>query len=182
PCGIPVVSVVFARLLVHGEDRGIKPFIVHLSDGYKMNLNISCKALPPRCCDADTYYNLGGSRLVKHALTYFNQVRLPASALLGTSERERDDFQPSVSLPTLAVVIAYAEKLLSWNAFAETARGLFVKAAGDIYRQHFIAIIFKATMYHFALSIPLVLGDRCGAQGLSEVNQLSVMHADMRGG
>uniref|UniRef100_A0A0W0G887 Uncharacterized protein n=1 Tax=Moniliophthora roreri TaxID=221103 RepID=A0A0W0G887_MONRR len=59
------------------ERTGIKPFIVHLSDGYRMNRNTSCKVLPPR----------GGSPPVKHALTYFHQVRLPASALLGTPQR-----------------------------------------------------------------------------------------------
>ncbi|EEB91389.1 hypothetical protein MPER_10256, partial [Moniliophthora perniciosa FA553] len=48
PCGIPVIAVVFARLIVDGEDRGIKPFIVHMSDGYRMNENITCKILPPR--------------------------------------------------------------------------------------------------------------------------------------
>ncbi|EEB99892.1 hypothetical protein MPER_00311, partial [Moniliophthora perniciosa FA553] len=63
PCGIPMIAVVFARLLVDGEDRGIKPFMVHLNDGHRMNANITCKVLPPR----------GGSSPVKHAITYFNQ-------------------------------------------------------------------------------------------------------------
>lgn len=37
PNGImPCVGLVFARLVVHNEDRGIRPFIVHINDGAKM--------------------------------------------------------------------------------------------------------------------------------------------------
>uniref|UniRef100_A0A0W0G8C9 Acyl-CoA oxidase C-alpha1 domain-containing protein n=1 Tax=Moniliophthora roreri TaxID=221103 RepID=A0A0W0G8C9_MONRR len=222
PCGIPVVAVVFARLIVNGEDRGIRPFVVHLSDGYNMNRNIICKVLPPR----------GGSRPFKHTLTYFKQVRLPPTALLGTPEREKDaraaffknifrvisgtlcmgasalsgmrvscyiagryNLRRKVtdsftgrpraiinfSTQYIPVLTSIAQTLVM-QAYTETARLSFVEAKGDISRQHLIASIFKATIYQFALSIPLVLGDRCGAQGLSAVNQLSVIHADLRGG
>ncbi|EEB96497.1 hypothetical protein MPER_04359, partial [Moniliophthora perniciosa FA553] len=61
------------------------------------------------------------------------------------------------------------------------SRALFVEAKEDIYRQHMVAAIFKATVMRFALSAPVVLGDRCGAQGLSDVNQLSDIHAGVRG-
>lgn len=34
--GIPRIAVVFARLMVEGDDRGIRPFIVALGDGKEM--------------------------------------------------------------------------------------------------------------------------------------------------
>ena len=36
PAGLPCVAVVFARLIVDGEDRGHRPFIVSLNDGKQM--------------------------------------------------------------------------------------------------------------------------------------------------
>ena len=48
PCGTPTVAVVFAKLMVEGADKGIRPFVVHLNDGIKMNDDIFCKILPPR--------------------------------------------------------------------------------------------------------------------------------------
>ncbi|ESK86756.1 acyl- oxidase [Moniliophthora roreri MCA 2997] len=221
PCGIPMIAVVFARLLVGGEDRGVKPFMVHLNDGHRMNSNINCKVLPPR----------GGSSPVKHAITYFKQVCLPSSALLGTPERGKDMrasffrsihrvFSGTLSMGAVGIsamrissyiagryssrrkvidsstgrpraiinfstqyipVLTSIAQTLVLEAFSEIAHLLFVEAKRDMYRQHFIATVFKATTLQFALSIPVVLGDRCGVQGLSKVNQISVLHADMRG-
>jgi hypothetical protein len=37
PCGMPTIAIVFARLFVGDEDRGIKPFLVHLHDGRNMS-------------------------------------------------------------------------------------------------------------------------------------------------
>lgn len=34
--GIPRVAVVFCRLMVEGDDRGIRPFLVPLNDGRQM--------------------------------------------------------------------------------------------------------------------------------------------------
>ena len=48
PCGVPVVSIVFARLIVDGNDRGVKPFMVELSDGFRMSKGIVSKILLPR--------------------------------------------------------------------------------------------------------------------------------------
>jgi hypothetical protein len=41
--GKPCVAVVFARLLVAGEDRGVRPFVVTLNDGYIMSPGISAR-------------------------------------------------------------------------------------------------------------------------------------------
>ncbi|THU80154.1 acyl-CoA dehydrogenase NM domain-like protein [Dendrothele bispora CBS 962.96] len=221
PCGIPVVSIVFARLIIEEVDKGIKPFIVNLSDGYNMTTNVTSKIITPR----------GGSRPVKHALTYFHDLHLPPWALLGTKDKESDQrksfFQniyrvisgtlsmgafglstmriasyiagcyslrrqvidastqmprPVISFSTQYIpILTGIAQTFVMEAFSKKAREYFVLAKPDIYQQHFIAAIYKVTVLKFAQRLPVVLGNRCGAQGLSEVNQLSVMHADIRG-
>jgi acyl-CoA oxidase len=95
--GIPKVAIVFARLVVHGEDRGVRPFIVTLGNGKGMAKGVSAKfvsfpifnimipqmsvrLLPPRA----------GSRPIDHAVTYFDHVLLPSTALLGKLDRPHD--------------------------------------------------------------------------------------------
>jgi hypothetical protein len=41
--GFPRVGIVFARLIVSGEDRGIRPFITWLSDGEHMCDGVTAK-------------------------------------------------------------------------------------------------------------------------------------------
>ncbi|RAH67624.1 acyl-CoA dehydrogenase NM domain-like protein [Aspergillus aculeatinus CBS 121060] len=91
--GLPVFAVVIARLIVEGEDRGVRPFVVQMSDGIKMCTGITSKVFPPR----------PGANPIDHALTYFNRVQLPFSALLGgkegalqTSRNERDNFLATI--------------------------------------------------------------------------------------
>ncbi|KAJ5379717.1 acyl-CoA dehydrogenase NM domain-like protein [Penicillium cataractarum] len=79
--GLPTIAVVIARLIVEGEDRGVRPFLVPMSDGTKMCTGITSKAFPPR----------PGANPIDHALTYFNHVQLPPSALLGSLEKPRDE-------------------------------------------------------------------------------------------
>lgn len=43
PAGIPCVAVVFARAIVHNEDRGVKAFFVRLHDGFNMAPGVVCK-------------------------------------------------------------------------------------------------------------------------------------------
>ncbi|EMD32148.1 hypothetical protein CERSUDRAFT_119122 [Gelatoporia subvermispora B] len=84
PAGTPCIAVVFARLIVDGDDRGIRPFVVPLNDGQQMCKGVESKLLPPR----------GGSHPVNHALTSFHNVRLPGSALLGSLEKPRGRVSP----------------------------------------------------------------------------------------
>lgn len=44
--GLPVVAVVFARLIVEGEDRGVRPFLVPIGDGREMCKGIIAKYAP----------------------------------------------------------------------------------------------------------------------------------------
>ena len=43
--GVPRVGLVFAKLLVHGDDHGIRPFIVPLNDGSSMCKGITAKSV-----------------------------------------------------------------------------------------------------------------------------------------
>ncbi|KAJ7485009.1 hypothetical protein B0H11DRAFT_1148270 [Mycena galericulata] len=78
--GMPRVAVVIARLIVSGEDRGVRPFVVPLGNGKEMCKGVSAKILPGRA----------GSKPVDHALTYFDHVYLPSTALLGKLEKPKD--------------------------------------------------------------------------------------------
>ncbi|KAI1785917.1 acyl-CoA dehydrogenase NM domain-like protein [Ganoderma leucocontextum] len=77
PAGLPCVAVVFARLIVNGEDCGHRPFVVPLNDGKQMCAGIQSRLLPYR----------GGPNPLTHSLTTFTNVRLPRSALLGSLEK-----------------------------------------------------------------------------------------------
>ncbi|KAJ7144233.1 hypothetical protein C8R44DRAFT_827439 [Mycena epipterygia] len=71
--GRPCYAAVFARLIVAGVSQGIRTFVVHINDGFKMCPGISAKILPLR----------GNCAPVNHCLTSFHRVILPSSALLG---------------------------------------------------------------------------------------------------
>lgn len=73
PAGKPCIGVVWARLVVTGRDFGIHPFVVPLNDGQAMSPGITARRLPRR----------QGHNPVDHCLTYFQDVMLPPSALLG---------------------------------------------------------------------------------------------------
>ncbi|KAJ7451790.1 acyl-CoA dehydrogenase NM domain-like protein [Mycena galericulata] len=87
--GVSRIAVVMARLLVNGQDCGIRPFVVPLNDGKLMNKGISCRVLPDR----------SGTRPVGHAITSFSHVKLPTTALVGNIEsslRPRIQFLTSI--------------------------------------------------------------------------------------
>jgi acyl-CoA oxidase len=41
--GFERVGIVFARLIVEGEDRGVRPFIVNINDGQNMCPGVTAK-------------------------------------------------------------------------------------------------------------------------------------------
>lgn len=43
PAGLPTVAVVWAKLLVDGEDRGVRPFLVPLNDGKTMCAGVTSR-------------------------------------------------------------------------------------------------------------------------------------------
>ncbi|KZT22256.1 acyl-CoA dehydrogenase NM domain-like protein [Neolentinus lepideus HHB14362 ss-1] len=220
PCGIPCVAVVFARLLVNGEDRGPRPFLVYLHDGKSMNAGITVRRLTPR----------GGACPVEHCITYFHRVHLPRSALLGDADQSNDvrksfftnisrvisgtlsmgawalidmkvatfiagrysirrtviDASTKLPRPIASFSTQYIPILTAvsqtavMQAFAEDSHSRFVNES-DATMKHFIAAVFKTTMMRHSREILVGLADRCGAQGLFEVNQISVLMMDIRG-
>lgn len=166
----------------------------------------------------------GGSRPVNHSLTYFKNVQLPLSALLGTLEKPDDQRKSflnlisrvaigtiaigSLGIPALQVASYIAAKysmrrtitdsmgvtkpIISFQtqkgpiliaiaqsfvmkAFHEVSIKNFMEKTDDPRIQHAIATILKVVMMQHSQAANFGLGDRCGAQGLFEVNQLSVM-------
>ncbi|KAF9478470.1 hypothetical protein BDN70DRAFT_808726 [Pholiota conissans] len=221
PCGIPTMAVVFARLVVNGEDRGIRPFSVLLHDGYNMSQGITSKLMTPR----------GSSVPLNHCLTYFNHVRLPPIALIAHSEKGddiRNDFfdhiwriivgsmsiagmalcsmkmglyvagrysqrrtvtdalsgklTPILSFPTQQYpILSTLAQSIVFESYLKDALKLFDDQSLSLTTRHCIAAISKATLVRHCCSSLITLGDRCGAQGVFEVNQFSVQYADMRG-
>ncbi|EIN11086.1 hypothetical protein PUNSTDRAFT_64010 [Punctularia strigosozonata HHB-11173 SS5] len=117
--GRPCIAIVFARLMVDDEFRGLRPFLVNINDGINMHAGVTAKLLPAR----------HGSSPVNHAITMFNRVQLPGTALLGKlspSTSAHADFLQSIwrvgvgtlalssiALPALRIstVIAYRYSL-----------------------------------------------------------------------
>ncbi len=167
----------------------------------------------------------GGSNPVNHAMTSFNHVRLPRTALLGSTEAPKDPrsafffnisrvitgtlcmgafgvsamgvascigaryslrrqvMDPSTGSPKPIIsfstqfipVLSAIARSLVFIEFGDYARALFVSETDPAVR-HCVAAIFKATVVKHTNDITLTLGDRCGAQGLFAVNQLSSLH------
>ncbi|GJC91050.1 putative peroxisomal acyl-coenzyme A oxidase 1.2 [Colletotrichum liriopes] len=99
--GIPRLAVVFARLFVSGEDRGVKPFLVNINTADGMVAGITSRALPIR----------PGTKPLDHSITVFDHVRIPPAALLGSMSKpanSRDEFLKQiwrVSVGTLSLSI-----------------------------------------------------------------------------
>ncbi|OKL64197.1 hypothetical protein UA08_00272 [Talaromyces atroroseus] len=120
--GFPRVAVVMARLIIAGEDRGVRPFIVWLNDGQKMCDGITSKKLP----------NRAGSKPIDHSITSFNHVRLPAAALLGSTERPinmRFNFLSVISRVTVGTLA------LSMILIPAIKRAVYVAGKYSIRRQ-----------------------------------------------
>ncbi|KAF9264356.1 acyl-CoA dehydrogenase NM domain-like protein [Marasmius fiardii PR-910] len=72
--GYPCFGVVMARLVTgQGTDQGVRTFIIQLNDGKSMCRGITARRLP----------EIYGSPPTRHAMTRFDHVTLPPTALLG---------------------------------------------------------------------------------------------------
>jgi|SRR5216683_7448252 len=173
------------------------------------------RVLPPR----------GGSRPLNHSLTYFNHVRLPPTALLGSIKKPADPRTSffakiyrvavgtialsSLGIPSLQVasyiaarysqrrriidasgvskpiisfqtqkqpILSAVAQAFVLQAMHKQAVAWFMDPAIDPRVRHAIATVHKVTMIQTAQAANFTLGDRCGAQGLFETNQLPAMH------
>ncbi|KAI1089171.1 acyl-CoA dehydrogenase/oxidase C-terminal [Rostrohypoxylon terebratum] len=89
--GMARTAVVFARLIVGGNDYGVRPFIVPLNDASgAMCRGVSSTLFPART----------GAKAIDHSSTSFCHVPLPAEALLGnlhsSRKNERKDFMHAI--------------------------------------------------------------------------------------
>lgn len=234
PVGIPCIAIIFARAIINGEDRGVRPFVVPIHDGRDMNPGVVSKCVAPTIfiilgtishyCFLRLLPPRGGSRPLNHSLTYFHHVQLPYSAMLGSPDKPADarlSFFTNISrvavgtiaigslpLPALRVssyigaryslrrmvldnentqrpIISFrTQKIPVLTSLAQAyvmeamhgyATSLFSDASLDMRIRHAIAAIFKVTNTRHALEGSLTLGDRCGAQGLFEANQLAAL-------
>ncbi|KAF8994018.1 acyl-CoA oxidase, partial [Cyathus striatus] len=69
---IPKTALVMARLMVDGEDRGCRFFVVPICNEREMYQGVESVRLPPR----------SGTAPLDFSITRFNHVRLPSSALV----------------------------------------------------------------------------------------------------
>jgi acyl-CoA oxidase len=94
---MPRIAVVFAQLIVGGESRGIRPFLVRINETNRMATGVSSRLLPAR----------PGAKIVDHAITYFDHMRLEASSLLGDLADPKDsrkDFFRQISRVTIGTL------------------------------------------------------------------------------
>ncbi|KAG7447425.1 acyl-CoA oxidase [Guyanagaster necrorhizus] len=101
--GKPCYGVVWSQLIVDGEKRGIRPFVVQLNDGVHMSKGITAKLIPTR----------HGAAPVNHAVTRFAQVHLPQWSLLGPIGDK-----PSTHADFLAAIWRVSVGTLSLASFA----------------------------------------------------------------
>ncbi|KAK2051143.1 putative acyl-CoA oxidase [Colletotrichum caudatum] len=126
--GMSRVAVVFARLVVGGDDRGVKPFVVQINDSRGMCDGIVSSVLPVR----------PGTKPLDHSITTFRNVRLQPAALLGSTSRadnERDAFlaqiwRVSVGTLSLSIMGVSAIRVAGCIAAAYSRRRL----VGDVKR------------------------------------------------
>lgn len=89
--------------------------------------------------------------------------------------------QPIISFQTqkIPVFTALAQSFVA-QAFFNKASSMFTTKSLDHRVRQAVATILKVTLVQHAQRANLELSDRCGAQGLFSVNQLSMMHVGPR--
>jgi len=97
--GMARTAVVFARLMVAGQNCGVRPFIVPLNDASgAMCRGVTCALFPA----------LPGAKAIDHSSTSFYHVPLPAGALLGdlhgSPKDERKNFLRAINRVTVGTL------------------------------------------------------------------------------
>lgn len=94
--------------------------------------------------------------------------------------QEENSKRPIISFRTqkIPITTALAQSFVL-PAFHDEATSIFRDMSFDPRVRHAIASIFKVTTVQHTLASTLVLGDRCGAQGLFEANQITAMNVSL---
>ncbi|KAG0699133.1 acyl-CoA oxidase [Suillus ampliporus] len=209
--GIPKVALVMARLIIDGEDRGPRFFIVPVCNEHEMFEGVESIRLGPR----------PGTSPLDFSITRFNHVHVPFSALvssniydhsLPTSPWRRAVTAPWISSIKAAAFIAgrysmhrslvgkgtnpvpiITFRTQQWPIAHATAVGLvmsnwFPMAAKqtadksvDHRVRHGFAVIVKTTACRHFQRCVPEVAERCGAQGTFEHNYMARIENDGKG-
>ncbi|GJJ05958.1 hypothetical protein Clacol_000145 [Clathrus columnatus] len=190
PFGIPCIAIILARLIVDGDDYGIRGFIVKLHDGFKMTPGNLEK---PRSIRESFFENI--QRVISGTLS-MGAVTLPALRIgcyIGTAYSLRRQvldpstrtMRPISSFSTQYIpLLTSIARTLVFCAFGQEMYERFVDPSiSSPSQKHFVASVFKTTVYRHTAEIILQLGDRCGAQGLfaAEVRGAAIAEGDILG-
>ncbi|TFK95807.1 hypothetical protein BDV98DRAFT_586831 [Pterulicium gracile] len=173
-------------MAANGKDRGARPFLVQLSDGTQMCPGVVCKVQTPldehlrllfrltlqlkRPENARDLFFFNISRVATGALciasTVVNAVKISSYIAGGTQY--------------IPVLTGIAQGLVA-DALKDDVYRIFIEAdLKDLTYRNFLAAVLKLINTKFAVTVPVILGDRCGVQGLFEVNRFVPMNADSR--
>lgn len=84
---------------------------------------------------------------------------------------------PIISFPTQQYpVLSSLAQVIVFESLTKKAIALFTDKSKSLGARHCIAAVAKVTLVKHCLASLTSLGDRCGAQGIFEVNQFSVLH------
>ncbi|OAA67408.1 Acyl-CoA oxidase/dehydrogenase, central domain protein [Cordyceps fumosorosea ARSEF 2679] len=192
---MPRIAVVFARLVVGGEQRGIQPCVVRLHDATTMAPGITSRLLLSR----------PGAKVVDHTVTTFTHVRLDASASSAAALTLRktsaggswttSTASPSAPCPCPSFTSRdFASAPTCWvdtasgaltcasvfDAFATATIAEFMEASSQQVRSA-LATIFKQTVTHTTKPLYTEMVERCGWQGLYNHNQLQELALAVQG-
>lgn len=113
---------------------------------------------------------LSSMKMGLYVASRYSQRRHVTDALNG-------GLKPILSFPTQQYpILSTLAQSIVFESFLKDALRLFNDQSLNLTTRHCIAAISKATVVRHCCSSLITLGDRCGAQGVFEVNQFSVQY------
>lgn len=104
----------------------------------------------------------------------YSQRRTVTNALTGKPT-------PILSFPTQQYpILATLSQAIVFESFLKDALRLFDDQSLSLTTRHCVAAVSKAMLVRHCCSSLITLGDRCGAQGVFEVNQFSVQYVSSK--
>ncbi|KAK0498509.1 acyl-CoA dehydrogenase NM domain-like protein [Armillaria luteobubalina] len=202
PMGCPTIAVVMARALVDGTDHGVKAFLAPINDGKTMHPGVVCRYLSQRggntpLTHSITYfdhvripaYSLLGKTTgpVNHRQSFFEAIsRVPygtiaLSSLAVPALQIMSTICARYSMRRTVPILTALAQAYVMRALFDASIKLFTDTSLDFRVRHAIATATKSVMVCHTQRAALELGERCGAQGLFEINQISSIFNDFRG-
>lgn len=123
--GVPKVGVVLARLVVADVDRGVFPFLVRLRDHAGVRPGVTITALPDK-----------PALFTDNAVTSFNEVRLPSSALLVADPAAILEAGGSPAASARELFLQTAQRVQVGKLFLSAASAAAARAAVAIATRH----------------------------------------------